>query len=322
MNKTSYNGALIGAGKMGKTQALAFKSLPEISLKGVVDINENQAEKLASELEAKPFSCFEALVEEGNIDFIIVATPPTQRVALYKKAIERGIAVLLEKPIAASHAESLEMAQVQRGTGVFSAVGYCHRFVPATQAVLRIKEEKSLGAMLAIQQGFLTGVSGRTLRENWMSDAALSGGGVLMDTVCHSIDLSQFLGGQFVQQHAFIDYAWEGRAETTANLHAVTEEGVMVDLWGSWDHPVPRAELRVTFEHGEVYYNYGLPHYTLRKEGCSAVEEIPIEGIGRRIVTQAQAFIDALGGKETTLSSIDDAVSVAKVIDACYSTNR
>jgi len=199
-------------------------------------------------------------------------------------------------------------------------VGFCHRFVPAVQEILRRKQSGAYGRLRYLSQSFVCGPGARALRESWMSDRPKSGGGVVIDTLCHSIDITQFLGGRYAREAAMIQSSWPGRAETAATIQALTEEDVLVEVRGAWDYPVAHFDLRATFETAEISYVYGEPHLSLRQEG-EAECQIPIEGYGERVATQAGAFIDLLNGRESSLCGVDDALAVSRVMDACYRQN-
>jgi predicted dehydrogenase len=303
---------------MGRSQALSFGKVEEASIVAVYDVIPAQAEKLASEIGATPYSDLDALLAE--VDFVVICTPPTQRLELFRKALAAKVAMLLEKPLAGDYASAQEIAALTNASDVPVRLGYCHRFVPAVQEILGYKTSGIYGALRFLSQSFICGKGTRALKESWMSDPALSGGGVVMDTLCHSIDLTQYLGGRYEREMAVLQSSWEGRGETAASIQALTEEGVLVEVTGAWDYPVARFDLRAIFAHADIYYRYGDPFITVQKEDDSAPSEVPIEGFGGRVAAQAQAFIDLLNGKPTVLCTVEEALSVSRVTEAAYSS--
>lgn len=318
MTKHLYRAAFVGAGNMGRNQARAFKAHPCVAFAGVYDTSQENAEKFATEFQTEAFTSLNALLDPTKIDLLVVSTPPSQRLEIYRKATQLGIPVLLEKPIAHHYADAKRMVDLEKSTQTLSAVGYCHRFVPAVREILALKQSGQYGGLRWIAQKFIVGAGGRRLKESWMSDPAVSGGGVIMDTMCHSLDLAQFLGGELVECDGQLEHAWPGRAETSATVVGKTVEGVTVDLTGSWDYPVQQFDLRVIFDHAEVYYNYRDPFYTISKEGEPALVQIPVESYTVRVPLQASAFVEALAGNKTALCTMEEGLRVSRVIDALY----
>lgn len=318
MSTTKYRGAIVGSGKMGRSQALAFAKCTGAVISATYDIAAPQAVKLAEEIGATAYTDVDELLR--NVDFIVICTPPTHRVALFRKAVKAGVAVLLEKPLASNYADACEIAAIAKEGNVPVGVGFCHRFVPVVQEILKLKKSGAFGPMRFLSQSFICGAGTRALRDHWMSDRALSGGGVVMDTLCHSIDMTQFLGGRYTRESAMIQSSWPGRAETAAVIHALTEEGVLVEVRGSWDYPVPSFDIKAIFESAQVSYTYGDATYTLQKDR-EAASLVPVEGYAARVATQAQAFIDLLDGKASSLCGVEDALAVSRVMDACYRQN-
>lgn len=323
MSKQNYRGAIVGAGKMGRSQALAFGKVAGATITATYDIQPAQAAKLAADIGATAYEEYAELLK--NVDFIVLCTPPAHRVALFRQAVEAGVAVLLEKPLAADYDSAKEVVAIAAAGKVPVGVGFCHRFVPAVQEVLQRKKSGAYGRLRYLSQSFICGAGARALRESWMSDRALSGGGVIIDTLCHSIDMTQFLGGRYVRESAIIQSSWPGRAETAASIQALTEEDVIVEVRGSWDYPISHFDLRAIFETAEISYTYGAPHFSLREEGKEECL-IPIEGYAARVATQAEAFIALLEGGASSpgalsLCNVDDAASVSRVMEACYRQN-
>lgn len=317
MNQKIYRIGIVGAGYIGRVHASTFHNRADAELVGIADINYEAAEKLAGEISGAAFPSLSGLIE-ANPDAIVVCTPPSQRLDLFSEACERGISILAEKPLALDAAMGGQIKALWNETDAVVAVGFCHRFVPFVQRVQSFQKEKKYGELCALSQQFIVGAGGKRLKESWMSDPSLSGGGVLMDTMCHSIDLAQFIAGEFAECDLKTRHAWPGRGETSALVQAKTERDVLVQLSGSWEYPASHFDLRITFERAELFYNYTEPFYTVREEGSTEAVQIPVETHNDRFNTQAGAFLDELSGKTTTICKLDEALSVSRVIDRLY----
>lgn len=134
------------------------------------------------------------LMEDGDLDIVIVATPPDSHADITHAALAAGKHVLCEKPLARTAAEAREMYAAALKHDRFLRCGFNHRFHPA---VLRLKElvtEGSLGTPITLRCAY--GIAGRegTAKE-WRSDPAVVSGGQLMEQGIHAIDLAAWLLG-------------------------------------------------------------------------------------------------------------------------------
>src|SRR3954469_18526538 len=90
--------AVIGVGHLGKEHARILAGLPEVELVGVADVNEGQAEAVAVRLGARAYRDYRLLL--SCVDAAVVAVPTTHHHAIAGEFLRRGIALLVEKPLA------------------------------------------------------------------------------------------------------------------------------------------------------------------------------------------------------------------------------
>ncbi len=309
---------IVGAGYIGRVHLSTFKNLPNVQVIGITDLNQDASQKLAQEFSCESFHSLPDLLQAGP-DAIVVCTPPSQRLEIFHQAREANVSILAEKPLAIDSTMGEEIKALADQSDLIMAVGYCHRFVPFVQKVKTLQRESTYGQLLSLSQNFIVGAGGKRLKDNWMSDPSLSGGGVLMDTMCHSIDLAQFIAGQFIESDLKTRHTWPGRGETAALVQAKTDRDVLVHLSGSWEYPVPHFDLRIIFERAELFYNYSEPiFYTLHEEGAPSAVKVPVETHNDRFGIQAGAFIDELNGRHTCICKINEALAVSQIVDSLY----
>jgi len=118
--------AVVGAGYLGRFHALKYTQLPGVELVAVVDIEEERARSLASEVGACPLRDARQLV--GVVDIATVAVPTTQHYQVAKVLMEAGVHLLVEKPLAASLEEGEELVELSRSKGTVLQVGHVERF--------------------------------------------------------------------------------------------------------------------------------------------------------------------------------------------------
>lgn len=126
--------AVIGVGHLGRHHARIFASLPGAALVGVVDINETRAREIAAQHGTAAFTRAEAML--GRVDAVSVAVPTESHLAVARPFLERGIATLVEKPLARSVGEAKALLEAAARGGAVLAAGHTERYNPAVQAAL------------------------------------------------------------------------------------------------------------------------------------------------------------------------------------------
>ena len=97
MNKLKI--AVIGTGLVGSFHAETFFRNPNSELIAVCDIDKEKVKKIANKFKCKAYNEFESLINTEKLDAISIATPEQIRIAPALLAIERGLKILLEKPL-------------------------------------------------------------------------------------------------------------------------------------------------------------------------------------------------------------------------------
>ena len=126
--------AVIGVGHLGQHHARLLASLDGVHLAGVVDINRARAEQIAAQYATQAFT--DARDVLPSIDAVTIATPTVTHVDIALPFVDAGVAVLIEKPLAASVAEADRLLETAARTGALVAAGHTERFNPAVAAAL------------------------------------------------------------------------------------------------------------------------------------------------------------------------------------------
>ena len=125
--------AVIGVGALGKHHARILAALPGVDLIGIVDINEARAREIGGVVNAPWFTSAADVI--GHVDAVTVAVPTESHLDVALPFLQRGIAVLVEKPLARSALEAQRLIDGASASGAVLAVGHTERFNPAVAAV-------------------------------------------------------------------------------------------------------------------------------------------------------------------------------------------
>lgn len=131
--------AVVGAGKMGRIHSKVYSQLDTCEFIGVCDVDLSRAEEIASQYSCKAFSDIDELI--GKVDAVTISAPTIYHNKLAKKFIENGIAVMIEKPLAATVEEGREIVDLAEKHKVVVAVGHSERCNPVVQAMQRLNIE-------------------------------------------------------------------------------------------------------------------------------------------------------------------------------------
>ena len=125
--------AVIGVGALGRHHARILSALPDVELVAVVDIKEARAREIGGLVNAQwSTSAAEML---GRVDAVTVAVPTDSHLAVALPFLQRGTAVLVEKPLARNAPEAQQMIDAAAASGAVLGVGHTERYNPAVAAV-------------------------------------------------------------------------------------------------------------------------------------------------------------------------------------------
>ena len=157
----------------------------------LADIAPGRAERYANRLGvARHYETLEAMIADGVVDAVDVCTPPAFHLPAVLTALDAGLPVYLEKPPAMNQYEMRRMAERSIETGIPLVAGTNQIFYPDVQAVRRMIGRGELGEIyLAECQKTIR----RFYRKGWHRSKAIAGGGVVMDSSTHRMDLVLYL---------------------------------------------------------------------------------------------------------------------------------
>ena len=120
--------AVIGVGYLGRFHAQKYAGLADSELIGVVDIDPEQAQKVADELEVPYYTDYNEVLD--LVDAVSIVVPTVHHYETAKTFMQNGVHVLLEKPFAATIEEAEELEQLSRDKNVRLQIGHLERFNP------------------------------------------------------------------------------------------------------------------------------------------------------------------------------------------------
>jgi UDP-N-acetylglucosamine 3-dehydrogenase len=237
---------LAGLGSMGRNHLRILSGRSDVRLVAIADPVPEALAAANIGPATQPFGEPLAMIAEGDLDAVVIAAPTTAHLPLALAAIERGVAVLIEKPLAATVDEAMQIAAAGRRHGVPVQVGHVERFNPAVLELGRLIESGWLSAIYAIAS-------------RWAGPfpARIRDVGVTVDLATHDVDIISWIAGERPSRVY---------AETAQRIHADHEDllfgllhfpsGTTGMLDVNWLTPVKRRQLVVVGEEGMFELDY------------------------------------------------------------------
>ncbi len=246
---------LIGLGAMGRNHLRLLSARSDARLVAISDPLPDVLEAAAATTDAQGFVEPQAMLAEADLDAVVIASPTTTHLPLALAAIERGIAVLVEKPLAATPAEADEVVTAAVRAGVPVQVGHVERFNPAVLELGRL-----------LDAGWLSTVYAITSRRAGPFPARIRDVGVTIDLATHDVDILSFVAGERPIRVS---------AETAQRVHESHEDllfgllsfpsGTVGMLDVDWLTPAKRRTLTVVGEEGMFELDYLSQHLTFTR---------------------------------------------------------
>ena len=186
--------AILGCGGVSYVHSQSYLSRSDVTIRAVVDIQYDRAEKLAETHNAKAYTSVEEMLANEKIDMVDICLPTYLHEEMAIKALNRKINVLCEKPMALTAQGAKNMANTAKNNGVFLMIAHVIRFWPEYVYLKKIYDEKPYGELLQVNFSRL-GTFPDWSFENWMLDFNESGGAQL-DLHIHDADFIYYMLGK------------------------------------------------------------------------------------------------------------------------------
>lgn len=195
----STTAAVIGCGDVSAVHLEAVAKLNGATLVAVCDPD---PQRLASAMAAwgvPGYADHLALIEAARPDVVHICTPHDQHAAVAAECLERGVNVIVEKPLAHTLAEGRRLVEAASAGRAKIAVCFQNRYNATSQAMHALLSSGELGAVTGASATVMWQRSAEYYRDRpWRGTWAGGGGGLLMNQAIHTVDLLQWLVGDVV----------------------------------------------------------------------------------------------------------------------------
>ncbi len=206
---------VIGAGAIGRMHIERLVRHDTVALGAIADPSDS-ARTLAESLGVPWFGDYRAMLEDAGLEAVIVATPNASHAEIGLACIDRGLAVLMEKPVADTVADAQRLCAAAEAANVPLMVGHQRRHNPIVRSARTLIADGAVGRPVSVN------AMSTWLKPDSYFDLAWrrqSGGGPVLINLIHDIDLLRFLVGEVAEVQAFTSNAIRGfEVEDTASV--------------------------------------------------------------------------------------------------------
>ncbi len=318
--------AVVGCGDIAGFTAWFARANPRIRLAACCDRDLERAAAFARRHRIpRAYGEYSEMLAAGGLDAVYLAVPHDLHWPMAAEAIHRGLAVLLEKPLAARLAEGVELANLVETTSARLAVNYQYRYDAACYAMASAARAGEIGQVLYARCNlpwrrsadyFASGAGWHALR-------ARSGGGTLLTQASHFIDLllwacaSPAVRAQGLTRNIrFRDAQVE--VEDLAMGSIELQNGALIQVCSSMAaNPERPATMDIYGENGTLHYTAGMIPM-LKSSGASIHRAAPpVAGI-HALARSLEAFRRCAQTGQPHLVTAAEALKTLAAVDAFY----
>jgi len=297
-----------------------------------------------------------AMLDSAGLDAVVVASSNDSHFPLTMAALDRGLHVLCEKPLAQNAAQAQEMTARAEETGAITLVPFTYHYMPVNQWVRRLIAEGYVGRPYHVNIRYYTGYAADSAY-SWRFDRELAGSGVIGDLASHWIHLARWLlddnevsvgalASAFVERQPRPDGGTYEQAEDSAVLtvrYASGAYGVLQVCAVSWEG-TPFNQTHHLEVHGDAGTIYGVCDWDTVQEvrgvrrgerGPATVLPIPDEiwggvrrdnvhdtyrGVFRGTDAMTRGWITAIAEQRHVRPDFADGLAVQRVVDAAVAS--
>ena len=237
---------VIGVGTMGAHHVRVFGELDGAELVAIADTSEERLAELERQGSVRAYGDYREMLAEERLEAVSIAVPTRQHLDVALACIEQGVPLLVEKPLAASVDECLQLRDAAIGAGVPLMAGHIERFNPGVVELKKRIEQGEAGRLIQIQA--------RRVGPFFPRERDV---GVVQDLATHDIDVLRHLVACEIDRV---------RAETRSGIRSPYEDalsavlrfedGTIGTLDVNWLSPIKDRELRVLGERGLFKLDY------------------------------------------------------------------
>lgn len=338
---------IIGCGGIGGVHLESMMKIKDqLELVATCDINAERAQQRKEQYGfARSYTSYEEMLAKEDLDAVSVCTWNNGHAPASIAALNAGVNVLCEKPMAMNTQEAEAMIEAEKKSGKLLMIGFVRRFGENTKFSKELIDSGKMGDIYYVKTGCTRRVGNPG---GWFSDKERSGGGPLIDLGVHMIDLARYLMGKpkvvaamgstydkvgirsnvkGVVQWKSMDYSDYNDVEDLAVGFVRFDNGATLVVENSWTQHIKEDKLYLEL-YGEKAGLQMEPELEIYSEEHDyLVDYAPrinqdASGFGNNFDREIAHFIDCVANGTECLNPSEDGLELMRILDAIYESAR
>ncbi len=295
---------MIGVGVMGAHHARVYGELPKAQLVAVADAEEARLADVRWSEGVRAYQDYGKMLAEEALDAVSIAVPTRLHIGVALACIERGVPLLVEKPLAADLDECVQLKEAAERASVSMMVGHIERFNPVVLAAREWVREGKPGRIHEARMQRIGPFYDR------MRDV-----GVVHDLATHDIDILRVLFDCEVERvSAEVQSGVRTPYEDSLSAVLRLTSGIVASLEVNWLSPSKFRGFSLLCDQGTLVGHY-IPQTLTLELPSGESENIPLEH-SEPLRAELEAFLSVARTNEPPAITADDAIAAMRVVEA------
>ena len=236
---------IAGLGMIARSHAAGYRKLANLAeIRVVCDVDAGRAADFAAEFGGRPVTSLDELIGDPSVDAVDLILPHHLHADAARAVLAARKHLMIEKPLAATYRESLEICRLAGQAGVCFMVAENTRYVAAYVAAERLIREGAIGAVNHARTYLSSNEKRRLSIPGFWGREFATGGGLILDTAAHSFYLLKWLLGDVraVRTSAVQVFPLGNPIEDTVDVVGTLASGAHFDCAFTSVSEIPHSE--------------------------------------------------------------------------------
>ncbi|MDO5416580.1 MAG: Gfo/Idh/MocA family oxidoreductase [Lachnospiraceae bacterium] len=327
---------IIGCGKIFPMHAVSVAKQEQTELIAVCDVKEERAKEQAEKYGCAYYTDYREMIQKENLDSVHICTPHYLHPEMAIYALEHGVHVLTEKPMAIGLEDAMRMMQTAKEQNRVLMVSFQNRFNPGSLLIKNVLDSGQLGKILSARAMITWNRSDEYYsHSDWKGTWDKEGGGVVIDQAIHTLDLMNWFIGEEIE---YVEASMGNRAHEIIKVEDCAEgviryrNGINACFFAinyyAYDAPVEielyceQGVVKLVGEKAQICFQDGREMITDRnpKETFDFGNVKQYWGVGH--MKEINHYYHCLETGETPRNTAEEVMGTQKLVCAIYESGR
>ncbi len=322
---------IVGCGNIFNMHAASIVNLPDVTIVGVCDIVKERADLQAEKYNTKAYYDYKEMLLSEKPDAVHVCLPHYLHTVVSEFALNNGINVICEKPMAINYEDACRVAELAERKKLKYSINFQCRFNDSSKQVKTLIDSGKLGKVLGARAILTWDRSDEYYSSSdWKGTWDKEGGGLIINQMIHTLDIANwFIDSEIVDVQANLSNRAHKSIEVEDTAEGLVKyaNGVTLTFYGTNNYCCNEAiEIRLLCENGRVVLDYESATVTF-----NGGEEIHISQHknninygtkksywGEQHISQIENFYDSIRNNVEPLINGKEALKTQKLVCEIY----